>query len=48
MWNRGDEWCDRLETSYSKQYSTYEFAFAVLPDGGNRANNLLVVGQGTN
>jgi SAM-dependent methyltransferase len=46
MWNRVDEWCDRLETIYSKQYPTYEFAFVVLPDGGNRANNLLVVLRG--
>jgi SAM-dependent methyltransferase len=46
MWNRVDDWCDRLETIYSKQYSTYEFAFVVLPDGGNQANNLLVVRRG--
>jgi hypothetical protein len=46
MWNRVDEWCDRLETIYSKQYPTYEFAFVVLPDGGNQANNLLVVRRG--
>jgi SAM-dependent methyltransferase len=46
MWDRVDEWCDRLETIYSKQYPTYEFVFAVLPDPGNRANNLLVVGRG--
>jgi hypothetical protein len=43
MGDRVDEWCDRLETVYSKQYPTYEFAFVVLPDGGNLANNLLVV-----
>jgi hypothetical protein len=43
MRNCIDEWCDRLETFYSKQYPTYEFAFVVLPDGGNQANNLLVV-----
>ena len=43
MWNRIDEWLDRLETSYSKQYPTYEFAFVVLPGRGNQANNLLVV-----
>jgi hypothetical protein len=24
MWNRVREWCDRLETIYSKQYPTYE------------------------
>jgi len=43
MWNRVGEWCDRLETIYSKQYPTYEFAFTVLPGRGNQANNLLVV-----
>jgi hypothetical protein len=36
-----------LETIYSKQYTTYGFAFVVLPDGGNRANNLLVARRGT-
>jgi hypothetical protein len=46
MRDRVDEWCDRLETIYSKQYPTYEFVFAVLPDPGNRANNLLVVRRG--
>ena len=46
MWDRVDEWCDRLETIYSKQYPTHEFAFVVLPDGGNVANNLLVVRRG--
>jgi hypothetical protein len=46
MWNRVDEWCDRLETIYSKQYPTYEFAFVVLPDRGNESNNLLVVRRG--
>jgi SAM-dependent methyltransferase len=48
MWNRVGEWCDRLETIYSKQYPTYEFAFAVLPGRGNQANNLLVVRRGAN
>jgi hypothetical protein len=48
MWNRIDEWLDRLETSYSKQYPTYEFAFVVLPGRGNQANNLLVVRRGAN
>ena len=43
MWDRVGEWCDRLETIYSKQYPTYEFAFAILPGRGNQANNLLVV-----
>ena len=46
MWDRLDEWYDRLETKYSKQYPTYEFVFAVLPDPGNWANNLLVVSRG--
>lgn len=46
MWNLVKEWYDRLETIYSKQYPAYEFAFAVLPDGGNQANNLLVVRRG--
>jgi hypothetical protein len=43
MWECVDQWCDRLETIYSKRYRTYEFAFVVLPDGGSQANNLLVV-----
>jgi SAM-dependent methyltransferase len=46
MWNCVDEWCSRLETIYSKQYPTHEFAFVVLPDHGNQANNLLVVRRG--
>jgi hypothetical protein len=46
MWNCVDEWCSRLEAIYSKQYPTYEFAFVVLPDRGNQANNLLVVRRG--
>ena len=41
-----DKWRERLETVYAKQYSTYEFAFVVLRDGGNQANNLLVVRRG--
>ena len=44
MWSDADKWYDRLETIYSKQYPTYEFAFVVLADGGNRTcNNLLVL-----
>jgi len=46
MRNRVKDWYDRIETIYSKQYPGYEFAFAVLPDGGNWANNLLVVRRG--
>jgi len=41
--NRVDDWCDRLETLYSKQYPMYEFAFVVLPDRKNQDHNLLVV-----
>jgi hypothetical protein len=44
--NDTNEWFDRLETIYSKQYPTYEFAFVTLPKGGNR--NLLVVRRGAN
>jgi SAM-dependent methyltransferase len=43
-WNRFDEWYGRLETIYSKQYPTYEFAFVVLANRGY--NNLLVVRRG--
>ena len=44
MWNDIDQWYDRLETIYSKQYPTYEFAFVDLTKDGNRAcNNLLVI-----
>ena len=42
-----DRWCDRLENVYSKQYPTYEFAFVVLPNGRDQANNLLVVYRGS-
>jgi SAM-dependent methyltransferase len=45
-WNRLDEWYRRVETIYSKQYPTYEFAFVVLT---NRAyNNLLVIRRAAN
>src|SRR5438552_10511189 len=40
-WDRFDEWYDRLETIYSKQYPRYEFAFVILANRGY--NNLLVV-----
>jgi hypothetical protein len=40
MWNNIDEWLDRLETTYSKQFPKYEFAFVVLQDHG--CNNLLI------
>jgi hypothetical protein len=35
-----DEWYQRLETIYSKQYPTYEFAYVALPSG---SSDLLVV-----
>jgi len=41
-----DDWYDRLENIYSKQYPTYEFAFVVLPDRGNKDHNMLVVHRG--
>jgi SAM-dependent methyltransferase len=44
-WDRIDEWYDRLETVYSRQYPTYQFAFVVLANPGY--NNLLVVRRGT-
>ena len=37
------EWYDRLETIYSKQYPTWEFAYVILP-GGHA--NMLVVRRG--
>jgi hypothetical protein len=46
VWDCAEQWCNRIETVYSRQYPMYEFAFVVLPDGGNRANNLLVVQRG--
>jgi hypothetical protein len=36
-----DEWFDRLEKTYSKQYPKYEFAFVTLSERGY--NNMLVV-----
>ena len=44
--DRVDEWYDRLETIYSNQYPTYEFAFVVLPYGWYQAYNILVVRRG--
>ena len=41
-----DEWYDRLEMTYSKQYPTCQFAFVVLANPGY--NNLLVVRRGAN
>jgi len=39
-----EAWYDRLESVYSKQYPTYEFAFAVIArDGSGGSNNLLVI-----
>jgi SAM-dependent methyltransferase len=43
-WDCFDEWYDRIERIYSRQYSTYEFAFVALTDRGY--NNLLVVRRG--
>jgi hypothetical protein len=44
--NHVDDWYDRLETIYSKQYPTYEFAFVVLPDRENQNHNMLVIRRG--
>jgi hypothetical protein len=42
--NLVDEWYDRLELIYSKRYSNYEFAFALLPNSTNPFyNNLLII-----
>jgi len=38
------DWCTRLETIYSKQYSKYEFAFVVLANPGS--GNMLVAARG--
>lgn len=43
MRDETDRWCDRLQSVYSLQYPTFEFVFVVLPDGNNKANNMLVV-----
>ena len=43
-WNRRNEWYDRLETIYSKQYPGYEFALVLLANRG--CNNLLVARRG--
>lgn len=40
-WDTINDWYERLETIYSRQYPTYEFAFIVLAERGS--NNLLVV-----
>lgn len=38
------DWYDRIENVYAKQYPGYEFAFVVLPNSMNRVdNNLLIV-----
>jgi SAM-dependent methyltransferase len=44
--NHANEWLDRLETIYSKQYPTYEFAFVTLPNGAS--HGLLVIRRGEN
>jgi SAM-dependent methyltransferase len=38
-----DNWYHRLETTYSKQYPTHEFAFVVFPYLKNAHDNMLVV-----
>jgi hypothetical protein len=44
MLNDVEAWYDRLESVYSKQNPTYEFAFAVIArDGSGGSNNLLVI-----
>jgi hypothetical protein len=43
-WSHLQDWRARLETIYSKQYPTYEFALVVLADHGY--NNLLVARRG--
>lgn len=46
-WKWVDKWCQRLETVYSKQYPTFEFALVTLPNALNpRLNNLLVARRG--
>ena len=40
-WDDFNAWFDRLETIYSRQYPTYEFAFVTLSERGY--NNMLVV-----
>src|SRR6201998_4405527 len=42
LWNDVDRWYQRLETLYSKQYPTHDFAVVVLPHGVNRDHNMLV------
>jgi len=42
-WDHNNKWYDRLQTSYSKQYPRYEFAYVVLPNG---PGNMLVVRRG--
>jgi len=43
IWNEVERLSDCLETVYSKQYPTYEFAFVTSLNGGTRDPNLLVV-----
>jgi hypothetical protein len=44
-WYDVDKWYDRLDTIYSKQYPTYEFAMVILASQGH--NNLLVARRNT-
>jgi hypothetical protein len=42
--NMVDDWYERLEAIYSKRYSNYEFALALLPNStGSLDNNLLII-----
>ena len=38
-----ERWYERLESTYSKGYPKYEFAFVILPYGKRDANNMLVI-----
>jgi glycosyltransferase involved in cell wall biosynthesis len=40
MWNNIEDWFDRLETKYSKQFPKYQFAFVVLQN--QACNNMLI------
>jgi len=40
-WDTFEKWYDRLQNTYAKQFSDYEFAFAVLSERGH--NNILAI-----